>query len=78
MVMAMAIKTFNIDEMVYAKFSGVCKEYGLSMSKQVEIFMKSQIEEEPKVREEYLRKLERIRAGRFTKVRSIADRYGLK
>jgi antitoxin component of RelBE/YafQ-DinJ toxin-antitoxin module len=74
----MAIKTFNVDEMVYHKFSGICKEYGISMSKQVEMFMRSQIEEEPKVREEYLRKLETIRNGRFTKVNNIADRYGLK
>ncbi|MCX8195314.1 MAG: hypothetical protein N3G22_04395 [Candidatus Micrarchaeota archaeon] len=40
----MAIKSFNIDEKVYQKFAKMCKEHGISMSKQVERFMASQIE----------------------------------
>jgi antitoxin component of RelBE/YafQ-DinJ toxin-antitoxin module len=57
----MAIKTFNVDEQIYKQFSGFCKNNGISMSKQVEFFMRSVIEEEPKVRQEYLDKLDNIR-----------------
>ncbi len=40
----MTIKTFNVDEETYAKFSSYCKDMGLSMSKQIDMFMKAQIE----------------------------------
>ena len=73
----MAIKTFNIDAGVYAQFASFCRSYGVSMSKQVEMFMASQITEEPKVRAEYLRKLENIRKGKFVAVKSFSERYGL-
>ena len=73
----MTLKTFNLDENTYRKFSEYCKENGLSMSKQIDIFIKAQLEEEPKVREEYLKKLERIRKGRFIRVDSFSKRYEL-
>ena len=41
----MAIKTFNIDEQTYAKFLAFCRDKGVSMSKQLEMFMKIQIKE---------------------------------
>jgi hypothetical protein len=69
----MAIKTFNVDEDAYRKFSQFCRENGLSMSKQIEIFIKSQLEEEPKIREEYLKKLDRIRKGKYIKFSSIEE-----
>ncbi|MEK6951397.1 MAG: hypothetical protein AABX29_00110 [Nanoarchaeota archaeon] len=69
----MVIKTFNLEEDVYKKFSDFCKENGLSMSKQINLFIKAQIEVEPKVREEYLQKLDAIRKGRFIRVGSIED-----
>jgi len=69
----MVIKTFNLEEDAYRKFAEFCKEHGLSMSKQIDFFIKAQIETEPKVREEYLQKLELIRKGRFIKVGSIND-----
>lgn len=71
----MALKTFNIDKETYNKFSSICRENGISMSKQVEVFIKSQLEEKPKVRQEYLKKLEAIRAGKFIKVDDFAKRY---
>ena len=67
----MVIKTFNLDEDVYRKFADFCRENGLSMSKQVNIFIKAQIETEPKVREEYLQKLDAIKRGRFIKIGSM-------
>lgn len=73
----MVLKTFNLDEDVYKQFSEFCKENGISMSKQVNIFIESQMEEEPKVREEYLKKLEAIRKGKFIRVNNFAKRYGL-
>ena len=73
----MALKTFNVQQEVYSKFSDFCKGHGVSMSKQVEMFMESMVEEEPKARQEYLKKIERIRKGKFIRAKSIADRYGL-
>ena len=73
----MVLKTFNLDDETYRKFSEYCRENGISMSKQVDLFIKAQLEEEPKVREEYLKKLERIRKGKFIRVDNFAKRYGL-
>lgn len=73
----MALKTFNVQEETYDKFSSFCKGHGVSMSKQVEMFMESMLEEEPEAKREYLEKLERIRKGRFIRLKSFADRYGL-
>jgi len=69
----MVLKTFNLNEETYKKFSEFCRENGISMSKQIDIFIKAQIEEKPKVREEYLKKLEVIRKGKFTKVKDVED-----
>ena len=71
----MVLKTFNIDEGVYAKFSDFCKGNGISMSKQVEMFMASQMEEEPEARGDYLRKLDRLRKGKFIRVTDFSARY---
>ncbi|MFH1770182.1 MAG: hypothetical protein ABH828_01355 [archaeon] len=73
----MVLKTFNVEEEVYNKFSSQCKEFGMSMSKQITMFMKTQVEE-PEVRKEYLEKLEKIRQGKFIPVKSFAKRYGLE
>lgn len=69
----MVLKTFNLDEETYKKFSEFCKENGFSMSKQVNFFIESQITEEPKVRKDYLEKLERIRKGKFIRFNSMED-----
>ena len=73
----MALKTFNVHEGVYSKFHHFCKEHGLSMSKQVEIFMESMIEKEPEAKKEYLERLERVRKGRFINIKNFAERYGM-
>ena len=69
MLFNMTLKTFNLDNETYSKFSEFCKDNGLSMSKQIDIFIKAQIEESPKVREEYLKRLEAIRKRIFIKVK---------
>lgn len=69
----MVLKTFNVQESVYKKFSDFCRGHGVSMSKQIEMFMESIIEEEPEAKKEYLAKLERIRKGKFHKYASIKD-----
>jgi len=74
----MVLKTFNISGDVYANYSETCKSLGISMSKQIERFMESQLEEEPVARQEYLAKLDRIRQSKFIKVNDFASRYGLK
>ena len=71
----MVLKTFNVEEVVYHKFSSFCKAHGVSMSKQVEMFMESILEEDPKAKQEYLEKLDRIRKGKFIEVKSFAERY---
>ena len=73
----MVLKTFNVQQEVYARFSRFCKEHGIIMSRQVEMFMESMLEEEPEAKKDYLEKLERIRKGRFIKIASLAERYGL-
>jgi antitoxin component of RelBE/YafQ-DinJ toxin-antitoxin module len=76
----MSIKTFNVDDDAYQKFSSYCKENGLSMSKQITWFMKSQIEEPP-VRKEYLAKIERLRKGKFIEFKNVDEfekKFGLK
>ncbi|MFH1971867.1 MAG: hypothetical protein ABIJ18_00130 [archaeon] len=70
----MVLKTFNVEEKTYKKFSKYCKENGFSMSKQVQIFMQAQIEEEPKLKESYLRKIERLsKHGEFIEFKNIEE-----
>ena len=69
----MTLKTFNLEEENYRKFSEFCRENGISMSKQINIFIKSQIEEKKEVRDEYLKKLELIRKGKFINIGDIEN-----
>jgi len=78
MVLAMVLKTFNVDAEVHSRFSAFCKDRGMSMSKQIQMFMQSVVAEEPEVREEYRKKLERIKKGKFFRVDNFAERYGLE
>lgn len=39
----MALKTFNLNEEVYKKFSDHCKSQGISMSKKIENFIKQEL-----------------------------------
>ena len=48
------------------------------MTKQIELFMQAQLEEEPAAKKEYLDKLERIRKGKFIRVENFAARYGIE
>lgn len=69
----MVLKTFNVDEEIYSKFSRFCKEYGISMSKQVEIFMESQISDKKGVKPGYLKKLDKIRKGKYHKFNTVSE-----
>ncbi len=74
----MVLKTFNVEEKTHKKFSKLCKENGISMSKQIDFFMKS-IVEEPEVRAEYIEKINRIRQEKSLPIGGITDfkkRYG--
>ena len=73
----MVLKTFSVQEAVYSQFHSFCKSHGVSMSKQIEMFMESMIEKNPEAKKEYLEKLERIRKGQFVTVGNFAGRYGL-
>jgi hypothetical protein len=72
----MVLKTFNVEKVVYDDFSSFCKSHGINMSKQIEIFMQFVIEDEPRVKQEYLKKLERIKKGSFIRVDDFAKMYG--
>lgn len=37
----MVLKTFSLNEEICKNFQKICKENGLNMSKQIELFMKS-------------------------------------
>ena len=74
----MTLKTFNVEQAVYQKFSAICKEQGMSMSKQVERFMQAMVEEEPIARKEYLEKLDRIRKGKFIRVDDLGCEHGIR
>lgn len=69
----MALKTFNLNEAVYERFSRFCKEHGISMSKQVELFIESQVGPEKEVRPEYLKRLEKIRTGKYHQFNTVAE-----
>jgi len=71
----MVLKTFNVQEDTYKKFSSFCKENGINMSRQVELFMESFVEEDPVAKKSYLEKLDRIRKGRFVRVDNFLERY---
>jgi hypothetical protein len=40
----MAIKTFNVDAMLYKEYSEHCKAQGISMSKKVENFIREELD----------------------------------
>lgn len=69
----MVLKTFNVADETYSKFASICKSNGMSMSKQVDLFMESFVKEEPIARKEYLEKLSKIRAKSSLRVGSLED-----
>lgn len=69
----MVLKTFNVEKETYEKFSEYCKKYGISMSKQISLFMKSVIDDEPEIREEYIKKLKNIRKQKNIKIGSLKE-----
>ncbi len=69
----MVLKTFNLEENIYDKYAKFCKENGISMSNQINTFIKAQVEIKQEVREEYLKKLDSIRKGKFVKVGSYEN-----
>ena len=72
----MVLKTFNVEEDTYFKFSALCKEHGISMSRQIQMFMESIVSKEPEAKKEYLEKLDNIRKGKFIHVADFSERYG--
>jgi ribosomal 50S subunit-associated protein YjgA (DUF615 family) len=77
----MAIKSFNVQADVYERFSKYCKDRGLSMSRQVDYFMRSMIEDEPEARKEFLDRLDQIRQQKSIRIGGIEEfrkRFGMK
>ena len=70
----MVLKTFNLEQETYQKFSNFCREHGISMSRQVNLFIEMQLEEESNVKKEYIKKLNRISSkGKFIEVKDIDE-----
>jgi len=77
----MALKTFNVESETYRKFSEFCRGSGLSMSKQIEFFMRSIVEDDPETKRSYLEKLDNIRKQKSISIGNIVGfkkRYNLK
>jgi len=77
----MVIKSFNVEDATYRKFSELCKGSGISMSKQIDFFMKYVVEEEPKAKKEYIKKLNDIRKQRSIHISGLEGfkkRYGIE
>jgi len=71
----MVIKSFNVEEKTYKEFSEYCKSFGLSMSKQINLFMKNQLEDEPELKKSYIRRIEKARKGPFIRVEGTLRDY---
>jgi hypothetical protein len=54
----MALKTFNLNEEIYKQFSKHCKKEGISMSKKVENFIRSELQ---KIRPFQIKKIKTYR-----------------
>ena len=77
----MVIKSFNVEDETYQKFSEYCKGNGISMSKQVDFFMKSVIEVEPEAKKEYIDKSNNIRKQKSISIGgldSFKKKYGIE
>lgn len=61
----MGIKSFSISDEVYEKYSAECKRLGLNMSRQIENFMRFQLEEEFLVRDDHAERIREVRRKRF-------------
>jgi hypothetical protein len=73
----MSVKSFSISDDIYEKYSSECKRLGLNMSKQIENFMKFQLEEEFVVREEYTKKIRKIRKEKFIPVEDFDKQFDI-
>ncbi|EHQ36939.1 hypothetical protein [Methanoplanus limicola] len=73
----MSVKSFSISDDIYEKYSSECKRLGLNMSKQIENFMKFQLEEEFVVREEYTKKIRKIRKEKFIPVEDFDNQFDI-
>ncbi len=57
----MALKTFNLDDEVYSKYSEHCKKEGISMSKRVNAFIERELTRiEAKIKPQQLKRTEPI------------------
>ena len=65
----MVLKTFNLDEETYKKFSEYCRDRGISMSKQIDLFIKAQLAESDEDRQVLHEKL-----GLKTKEKTVKKR----
>ena len=70
----MVVRSFSVSEEVYRQFAEFCRARG--MSKQVQFLMESFIDNEPSAKEAYLKRLEKIRKGKFIRIKGLSSRYG--
>ena len=77
----MVLRSFNVNEEAYKVYSKRCKELGISMSKQIDNFIKAQVEDEPEPKKEYMERLETIRKQKTIHIGTAKDfkkRYGIE
>ncbi len=62
----MVLKTFNLNEEIYKKFSEHCKKHGISMSKRIENFIRAELDR-LKIGINLIEKAERVEKGEVGK-----------
>ncbi len=77
-VVFVVVKSFNVSEDIYRRFALFCRERGISMSRQVQFFMESVLDKEPQASKKFLKRLDKVRSGKFIVVEDFGARYGLK
>ncbi|MFH1788488.1 MAG: hypothetical protein ABH834_03820 [Candidatus Altiarchaeota archaeon] len=69
----MVVRSFNVSEDIYGRFLEFCKARGVSMSKQIEMFMRAQVSDELEIKKEYLDRLAQIRKGKYLNFKSLDE-----
>ncbi len=67
----------NINNKLFHKFEVFCEEHGTTPDSEIETFILSILEDDEEITEEYKAKLEGIRKGKFLKISSFAEQFGL-
>ncbi|KYC53699.1 MAG: hypothetical protein AMQ74_00318 [Candidatus Methanofastidiosum methylothiophilum] len=69
--------SLNINNKLFHKFEIFCEEHGTTADDEIESFIRSILDDDVEITEEYQRKLDTIRKGKFIRVNNFAEFFGL-